>query len=114
MPRLTGPLFSLDARQTLASTIVYSAWKGLNYARLRVIPYNPKTAAQVGIRDTITFAVLYFTKGTYVTASEKVWWNTYAEGTNQSGWNRFMKFFVAANYDTGTQAFVYDHIPQPQ
>ena len=44
MPRLTGPLFSLDARQTLAKTIVYSAWKGLNYAGLKVIPYNPKSA----------------------------------------------------------------------
>lgn len=112
MPRLTGPLFSLDARQTLANTIVYSAWKGVNYARMRVIPYNPKSAAQVAIRHTVTMGVLYFTKGTYVTASMKTWWNTYAEGTNQSGWNRFLKFFIAANYDAG--AFTYSHIPNPQ
>ncbi len=114
MPRLTGPLFSLDARQTLGKTIVYSAWKGLNYARLRVIPYNPKSDAQTGIRDTMTFAVLYFTKGTYVTASQKTWWNNYAEGTNQSGWNRFAKFFIAANYDSVAQEFAYDGVPNPQ
>lgn len=114
MPRLTGPLFSLDARQTLGKTIVYSAWKGLNYARLRVVPYNPKSAYQTGIRDTMTFAVLYFTKGTYVSAAQKVWWNTYAEGTNQSGWNRFAKFFIAANYDAATGTMIYGGVPSPQ
>jgi len=114
MPRLTGPLFSLDARKTLGKTIVYSAWKGLNYARLRVIPYNPKSAYQTGIRDTVTWGVLYFTRADYVSADLKTWWNTYAEGTNQSGWNRFMKFFVAGNYDSGTGAFSYTGIPDPQ
>ena len=114
MPRLTGPLFSLDARQTLGNTIVYSAWKGLNYARLRVDPYNPKSAYQVGVRDTLTWGVLYFTKADYVAAAQKTWWNTYAEGTNISGFNRFMKFFVAANYDSGTGTFIYANIPDPQ
>ena len=114
MARLTGPLLSLDARQTFANTIVFSAWKGLNYARLRVDPYNPKSAYQTGIRETLTWAVLYFTKGAYVTASQKTWWNTYAEGTNMSGINRFMKFFVAQNYDTGTGAFLYGGVPNPQ
>lgn len=114
MPRLTGPLFSLDARQTLGSTIVYSAWKGLNYARLRVIPYNPKSDYQTGVRDSLTWGVLYFTKGDYVAAAQKTWWNTYAEGTNQSGFNRFMKFFMAANYDPDTGTFIYDHVPDPE
>ena len=114
MPRVTGPLFSLDARNTLARTIVYSAWKGLNYARLRVVPYNPKSDYQDGIRDTLTWGVLYFTKGSYVAAAQKTWWNTYAEGTNMSGFNRFMKFFVAANYDSGTGTFIYANIPSPQ
>jgi len=114
MPRLTGPLFSLDARQTLAKTIVYSAWKGLNYARIRVVPYNPKSTYQTGIRDTMTLGVFYFTKGVYVTASQKAWWDTYAEGTNQSGWNRFMNRFVALNYDGGTGTFIYGGVPNPE
>lgn len=114
MPRLTGPLFSLDARQTLGNTIVYSAWKGLNYARLRVVPYNPKTYSQSGIRSTLRWGVLYFTKGSYVAAAQKTWWNTYAEGTNMSGINRFMKFFVASNYNTGTNLFTFVKIPDPQ
>jgi len=114
MPRLTGPLFSLDARKTLVSTIVYSAWKGLNYARLRVIPYNPKSGYQTGVRTSMTWGVLYFTKGDYVAAAQKTWWNTYAEGTNQSGFNRFMKFFMAANYDSGSGSFIFDSVVSPQ
>jgi hypothetical protein len=113
MVRLIGPLFSLDASQTLGNTIVYSKWKGLNYARMRVIPYNPKSAYQTGIRNTISWAVEYW-KGDYVTASQKTWWGTYAEGTNMSGWNRFMKFFVAANYDTETGTFLYGGVVTPQ
>jgi hypothetical protein len=93
---------------------VYSAWKGLNYARLSVTPYNPKSDYQTGIRDTLTWGVLYFTKGDYVAAASKTWWNTYAEGTNMSGFNRFMKFFVASNYDEDTGTFIYAAIPDPQ
>ena len=114
MARVTGPLFSLDARKSIWHTIVYSAWKGLNYVRLRVVPYNPKSGYQSGIRETLTWGVLYFTKGDYVAAASKTWWNTYAEGTNMSGFNRFMKFFVAANYDEGTGTFIYAQIPDPQ
>jgi hypothetical protein len=113
MPRLTGPLFSLDARQTLAKTIVYSAWKDVNYARLRVIPYNAKSTYQTGIRGIMRWGVLYFSKGTYVSASQKTWWNTYAEGTSMSGFNRFIMKFVALNRNVATHLFDYKGIPDP-
>jgi len=112
MARLTGPLLSLDASGSIFKTLVYSKWKGLNYARLSVTPYNPKSDAQLGIRETISMGVMYFTKGSYIAAAQKTWWNTYAEGTNMSGINRFMKFFVAANFAAG--AFTYTGIPSPQ
>ena len=114
MPRLTGPLFSLDARQTLGKTIVYSAWKGLNYARMRVIPYNPKSPYQTSVRNTITKGVMYWQGSDYVTASQQTWWNTYAEGTNMSGFNRFMKFFVALNYDSASGSLIYGGVPNPE
>lgn len=114
MARLTGPLLSLDASGSIWGTVVYSKWKGLNYARLSVTPYNPKSDYQTGIRNTISFGVLYFSKGDYVAAAQKTWWNTYAEGTNMSGINRFMKFFVALNYDSATGSFIYGGIPDPQ
>ena len=112
MPKLTGPLFSLDARQTLGGTITYSKWKNVNYARLLVDPYNPKSEGQQAVREAMTFAVMYFTRADYVSPEAKVWWNIYAEGTGMSGWNRFTKFYMAANFGSG--AHTYDHIPDPQ
>jgi len=113
MPRLTGPLFSLDARQTLAKTIVYSAWKGINYARIRVIPYNPKSAAQQGVRTSLTYGVQYWRDGSVV-AGDKTAWNGYAAGLNESGFNRYMRYFIQDNYDEGTQSFVFVGIPAPR
>lgn len=56
MARLTGPLFSLAASGTLAKAVTYSSWKGIQYARVRVIPRNPNTLAQQEIRGV--FATL--------------------------------------------------------
>lgn len=56
MAGLTGPLFSLSARGTIAKTITYASWRGINYARERVIPANPQTTAQTEVRNI--FAML--------------------------------------------------------
>lgn len=113
MARVTAPLMSLDASGSIAKTLVASKWKGKNYMRIRVIPYNPKSAYQTGIRLTQSLGVMYFTKGSYVSASAKTWWNTYAEGMGMSGWNRFLKQFIQNNYDNATGTFKYAGIPQP-
>jgi len=116
MPVVTGPLMSLTASKTLGDTLVYSQWKGRYYVRLRVVPYNPKSDYQTGIRATLTWGVLYFTKGTYVAAGTKTWWNTYAEAESPpvSGFNRFMRFFIADNFDEDTGTFIYAGIPAAQ
>lgn len=54
MARLTAPLFSLAASGTLAKAITFSNWKGIAYARTRVIPANPKTDGQTDIRNVFT------------------------------------------------------------
>ena len=48
---------SLDASGTVAGTITFSKWKGRNYVRQRVIPANPQTAAQTGVRSSFAGAV---------------------------------------------------------
>jgi len=50
MAKVTGPLFSLDARNAIGKAIVYSYWKGINYVRSRVIPKNPKADDQAEVR----------------------------------------------------------------
>lgn len=111
--KITGPGLGFDASGTFGGVLVFSKWKGINYGRLRVTPYNPKSNYQVGIRNTVTWGVLYW-KGAYVAAAQKTWWNTYAEGMGMSGFNRFMKYFVAGNYQALTGTFQYTGIPHPE
>lgn len=51
MAKVTGPLLSLDASGSVANTITFSKWKGINYLRQRVVPSNPKTAGQKTARS---------------------------------------------------------------
>ncbi len=106
---------SLAASKTLGDTLVFSQWKGRAYVRLKVTPYNPKSDYQTGIRSTMTWGVLYFTKGAYVAAAQKTWWNTYADAQTPpvSGWNRFLNKFIALNYDSATGTFLFGGIPNP-
>lgn len=54
MAKLTAPLFSLDASGTIAKAITFSRWKGIKYARTRVIPANPQSIAQTEVRAIFT------------------------------------------------------------
>ena len=56
MAKLTGPLFSLSASGTIADTLTFGSWRGIDYARARVIPANPNTTGQQTTRNT--FATL--------------------------------------------------------
>ncbi len=51
MAKLTGPVFSLTARGTIAKAITYSMWRGIAYSRARVVPANPRTLDQVEVRE---------------------------------------------------------------
>lgn len=55
MVKVSAPAMSLDASGTLAGAITFSKWKGRNYVRERVIPANPKSGGQVGIRAMFKF-----------------------------------------------------------
>ncbi len=54
MARLTGALFSLAASGTIADTLTFAKWKGIQYVRTRVIPANPNSANQQEVRNTFT------------------------------------------------------------
>lgn len=55
MARVTGPFFSLEASGTLGKTLTAAKWKGRPYIRQRVIPLNPKSAKQLGVRAALAF-----------------------------------------------------------
>ena len=101
MAKVTGPLFSLDARASLGKAITYSIWKGINYVRRLVVPQNPNTTCQVVIRKVITRASVGWKNSTTgCDATDQASWNTAAEGTAESGFNRMMRAFIAENYST--------------
>jgi len=53
MAKLTGPLFSLDARGKLGSALVFIGWKGIKSVRQWLKPANPQSADQGDIRLVI-------------------------------------------------------------
>lgn len=55
MVKLSAPCLSLDASGSIAGTIVFSKWKGRNYARRLVIPSNPQSGPQTGVRAMFRF-----------------------------------------------------------
>lgn len=55
MAKLTGPLMSLGASGTLADTLTYADWKGIAYARTRVIPSNPQSTSQTQTRTVFAY-----------------------------------------------------------
>jgi len=54
MAKLTGALFSLAASGTIADTLTFAKWKGIQYARTRVIPANPQSVAQQEVRGVFS------------------------------------------------------------
>lgn len=104
MPRLTGPLFSLTARNALGKAVVYSNWRGVQYARQYTTPTNPQSAAQVDIRNIFkTLAFLWKTGGTIFHAP----WAAAAAGQPYTDRNRFFKANIPAlDGDADCQDFV--------
>jgi hypothetical protein len=48
-------MFSLDASGKFGGSVVFAKWKGRNYARQLVVPMNPKSAKQSGVRGMMQF-----------------------------------------------------------
>lgn len=89
MVKVYGPAFSLEASGTLADAITFSKWKGRPYIRERVIPANPKSGPQVGMRAMIKFLAQNWTN---LTAGQKADWLTRAQTLTASNFNAFCSY----------------------
>lgn len=87
MAKLTGPLFSFSSLGTIAKAVTYSRWKGVAYARQRVIPANPNTIDQQETRNVFTTL-----SGMWkvMQALAQAPWDANATGRPYTGRNRFM------------------------
>ena len=114
MATVIGPCFGLDARGTLGKSLVYSIRKGTNYIRTFIKPKNPKTDGQLQNRAAFQDGVSKWRWGV-IASYQKTTWDSYASGTTESGFNRFMRFYLQDNYDSATQQKVANQIiPSPQ
>lgn len=79
MATVKAPLMSLDASGSIGKAIVFSKWKGRSYVRRHVIPANPRSGLQVGLRS-----VLRFTSQDYanLSAADLAEWKEKAESDN--------------------------------
>jgi len=89
MVRVNAPALSLEASGKLAGAIVFSCWKGRAYVRELVIPANPCTGPQVGMRSMIRFLSQIWAG---LSSSDKADWLTRAKQTNISNFNAFVAY----------------------
>lgn len=86
MARVVGPLMSIEASGTFAKTLVYSKWKGRPYVRERVIPANPKSAQQTGIRAMFGYVAAIWGS---LAAPAKASWEASALAKGISAFNEY-------------------------
>ncbi len=84
MVKLTGPMMSIDASGTFAKSMVFSKWKGRNYARRHAIPANPNSPAQKGVRALFKFITQDFAG---LSAAIKAEWQALAANGNITALN---------------------------
>lgn len=104
MVKVQGPMMSFAASGTLADTAVFSSWKGRPYVRNRVVPANPKTDAQTGMRASMSFLSKVWSG---LGATPQGTWTAPANTDQISPFNAFVKANQARwrNYQFPQQAY---------
>lgn len=87
MAKVTGPLMSFSASGSLAGAMVFSNSKGRPYVRQLVIPSNPNTNAQQGVRASMKSMNILWA---VMTIAAKATWAAAAAVKNVSTWNAFV------------------------
>jgi len=93
--KLTGPFFSLKASGQLGKVIVAFPWKGINALRTYVVPFNPKSDAQMLQRGYFEDAVDAWHDSEF-SAVDVLAWNRYAGILPKimSGFNAMIKSYL--------------------
>lgn len=94
MAKAKLPLMGVEARGQLAKAIVFFPWKGIQAVRTHVYPSQPRTAAQIALRNDFKSHVDAW-HDALMLAVDKAAWNLYAGVTKRaaSGFNEFLSFF---------------------
>lgn len=96
MAVLTAPLLSLAASGTIGDALTYASWKGIPYARVRVIPANPQSVAQQEVRGVFSTLNEMWKR---MPADPRIPWDYAVRGLALTARNRHIQANVAALID---------------
>jgi hypothetical protein len=85
--KLDGPLMSMGASGSIGGILTFGSNKGRNFVRQLVIPANPKTPAQSGVRSMMKWAGSEWRQ---LTDTDQATWESKAAQTNISPFNAFV------------------------
>lgn len=89
MVRVQAPALSLAASGSLGGALVYATWKGRPYVRTLVIPANPRSGGQVGMRAMLKFLSQDWAN---VSAANQATWETRADQGTVSEFNAYIGY----------------------
>lgn len=88
MVKVFAPALSLDASGTIGNAITFSKWKGRHYVRERIIPANPRSGLQTGMRSMFKFLSQSWSP---IGAEDKASFNDLADSMAISPFNAYMR-----------------------
>lgn len=88
MAKVSLPLLAISAKGTIGKSITFGNWRGINYARERVIPANPKTTAQMAQRNLMAFVVSAWQRAPAAIQNAYI---AAAKNSDMTGFNLFTK-----------------------
>ena len=93
MAKVKGPLLSLSASGSIADSMTFGKWKGVNTCRIKSVPTNPNTAGQQAQRTTFQNAVNSWKAQDQATQDS---WTSRARamGLNMSGFNLYVREYI--------------------
>lgn len=84
--KLDGPLMSMGASGSIGGILTYGSNKGRNFVRQLVIPSNPQSPAQTGVRSMMKWIGQEWRQ---LSSPQRATWETRAQQTNISPFNAF-------------------------
>lgn len=87
MAKVNAPLLSFGASGQIGKSVVFAKWRGVDYARQRVIPANPRTQSQEEVRGVFRVMSQLWT---LAPLGWKETWNLFASGRPFTGRNAFI------------------------
>ncbi len=82
------PLLGVSASGTIGDSVTFGRWRGVNYARQRVVPANPRTTAQQSQRTLVKFVVGAWQRLPVISQDAFI---AAARNTHMTGYNLFTK-----------------------